>query len=124
MVILFFIGLLLLFITCYFLVRASLKPIREIVKEAETITASRIDQRLPVRNEKDELGELSQAFNELLERLEISFNSQKMFVSNVSHELRTPMLPFLPNSILPCRKNEARSNTKTPSTTRCRIRKE
>lgn len=90
LVILFFIGLLLLFITCYFLVRASLKPIREIVKEAETITASRIDQRLPVRNEKDELGELSQAFNELLERLEISFNSQKMFVSNVSHEMRTP----------------------------------
>lgn len=95
LVILFFIGLLLLFITCYFLVRASLKPIREIVKEAETITASRIDQRLPVRNEKDELGELSQAFNELLERLEISFNSQKMFVSNVSHEMRTPLAALI-----------------------------
>ena len=95
LVILFFIGLLLLFITCYFLVRASLKPIREIVKEAETITASHIDQRLPVRNEKDELGELSQAFNELLERLEISFNSQKMFVSNVSHEMRTPLAALI-----------------------------
>ena len=82
-------------ITCYFLVRASLKPIREIVKEAETITASRIDQRLPVRNEKDELGELSQAFNELLKRLEISFNSQKMFVSNVSHEMRTPLAALI-----------------------------
>ena len=67
----------------------------EIVKEAETITASRIDQRLPVRNEKDELGELSQAFNELLERLEISFNSQKMFVSNVSHEMRTPLAALI-----------------------------
>ena len=95
LVILFFIGLLLLFITCYFLVRASLKPIREIVKEAETITASRIDQRLPVRNEKDEIGELSQAYKELLERLEISFNSQKMFVSNVSHEMRTPLAALI-----------------------------
>ena len=65
------------------------------VKEAETITASRIDQRLPGRNEKDELGELSQAFNELLERLEISFNSQKMFVSNVSHEMRTPLAALI-----------------------------
>ena len=34
---------------------------------------------------------MSTTFNALLERLEKSFNSQKMFVSNVSHELRTPM---------------------------------
>ena len=37
------------------------------------------------------MGELTIAFNELLKRLEISFNSQKQFVSNVSHELRTPL---------------------------------
>lgn len=81
--------------TCYFLVRASLKPIREIVREVENITASHIDRRLPVRNEKDELGELSLAFNDLLERLEISFNAQKMFVSNVSHEMRTPLAALI-----------------------------
>lgn len=61
------------------------------MNEAETITASHIDRRIPVKNEKDELGELTIAFNELLKRLEISFNSQKQFVSNVSHELRTPL---------------------------------
>ena len=55
------------------------------------LSASHIDKRLPVKNEQDELGELSITFNALLERLEKSFNSQKMFVSNVSHELRTPM---------------------------------
>ena len=95
LIILFFIGLLLLFVTCYFLVRASLKPIREIVREVENITASHIDRRLPIRNEKDELGELSLAFNDLLERLEISFNAQKMFVSNVSHEMRTPLAALI-----------------------------
>lgn len=61
------------------------------MNEAETITTSHIDRRIPVKNEKDELGELTIAFNELLKRLEISFNSQKQFVSNVSHELRTPL---------------------------------
>lgn len=91
LIILFIIGVTLLFITCYFLAGLSLQPIRNIVKEAETITASHIDRRIPVRNKKDELGELSIAFNELLHRLEISFNAQKMFVSNVSHELRTPL---------------------------------
>lgn len=48
-----------------------------------------------MKNEKDELGELSTAFNALLERLEVSFNSQKMFVSNVSHELRTPLAALI-----------------------------
>ena len=88
---LLFSGLTVLIIVGYLLARSALTPIRSIVKEAENITASRINKRLPVKNEKDELGELSLTFNALLDRLEKSFNSQKMFVSNVSHELRTPM---------------------------------
>ena len=89
--VLFIVGLTLLFIVGYLLARFSLKPIRDIVQEAETITSSQMDRRLPVKNEKDELGELSITFNALLNRLEASFNSQKMFVSNVSHEMRTPL---------------------------------
>lgn len=95
LLILFVVGLTLLFLAGYFLARASLKPIRDIVKEAESITAQHIHKRLPVKNGKDELGELSTTFNALLERLEISFNSQKMFVSNVSHEMRTPLAALM-----------------------------
>lgn len=95
LLILFVVGLTLLFLAGYFLARASLKPIRDIVKEAESITAQHIHKRLPVKNEKDELGELSTTFNALLERLEVSFNSQKMFVSNVSHEMRTPLAALM-----------------------------
>lgn len=92
---LFIIGLSFLFIACYFLAYISLKPIRNVVREAESMTALYIDKRLPVKNEKDELGELCMAFNALLDRLEVSFNSQKMFVSNVSHELRTPLASLM-----------------------------
>ena len=95
LLVLFVIGLSLLFVSGYILARASLKPIRDIVRETETITAHHIDRRLPVKNEKDELGELSTTFNALLERLEASFNSQKMFVSNVSHEMRTPLAALI-----------------------------
>lgn len=91
LILLFIGGLSVLVVVGYILSRSTLKPIRNIVKEAEKITASHIDKRLPVKNEQDELGELSTTFNALLERLEKSFNLQKMFVSNVSHELRTPM---------------------------------
>ena len=111
LIILFLFGLLLLFVTCYFLVRASLKPIREIVREVENITASHIDRRLPVRNEKDELGELSLAFNDLLERLEISFNAQKMFVSNVSHEMRTPLAALIAELDLALQKERSPTGT-------------
>ncbi len=92
---LFIIGVVLLFVTGYLLARTALSPIREIVHEAEAITASRIDRRLPVKNKKDELGELALTFNALLNRLSVSFNAQKMFVSNVSHEMRTPLAALI-----------------------------
>ncbi len=92
---LFIIGLSLLFFVCYYLARYSLKPIRDIVREAGSITGTQINKRLPIKNKDDELGELSIAFNALLNRLEVSFNSQKMFVSNVSHEIRTPLAALI-----------------------------
>lgn len=89
------IALSILIIAGYLLARSALNPVAAIVKEVENITASHIDKRLPGSDEKDELGELSAAFNDLLERLEKAFRSQKMFVSNVSHELRTPMAALI-----------------------------
>ena len=91
LIVLFIVGLSLLFVADYYLAGLSLSPIRHIVSEAETISASHIDRRLPIKNNRDELGELCTAINALLNRLEVSFNAQKSFVSNVSHELRTPL---------------------------------
>lgn len=113
LIILFITGLTLLFAVCYFLAYSSLKPIREIVKEAESITALYIDKRLPVKNEKDELGELCMTFNALLERLEVSFNSQKMFVSNVSHEMRTPLASLMAELDLSLQKERTEQQYKT-----------
>ncbi len=75
----------------YLLARSSLRHIDRIADDMESISADHIERRLPIKKRKDELDELSEAFNALLDRLETSFNSQKMFVSNVSHELRTPL---------------------------------
>lgn len=69
----------------------ALKPINRILNEAEKITISSMDKRLPVNSSHDEIHELSVKFNSLFDRLEKAFNSQKMFVSNASHELRTPV---------------------------------
>jgi signal transduction histidine kinase len=51
--------------------------------------------RLERKGEKDELDELSKTFNNLLNRIETSFNTQNNFISNASHELRTPLTAII-----------------------------
>ena len=60
-------------------------------ERAQSITAERSSDRLPVDNPHDELGRLAIVFNETLERLESSFEQMQRFTSDVSHELRTPL---------------------------------
>ena len=84
-----------LFVIGYFMARNALNPVSKIVKQVEKITASNLNQRVKTENPKDEIGELAATFNNTLDRLENSFESQKMFVSNVSHELRTPLAALI-----------------------------
>ena len=53
--------------------------------------ASNLGARLAVANQRDELGQLALSFNELLDRLEDSFERQRRFIADASHELRTPV---------------------------------
>jgi two-component system, OmpR family, sensor kinase len=75
----------------YFLARKSLAPVVAMSAQAEKIGAANLHDRLVVLNEEDELGYLAQSFNELLERLDQSFERQRRFVADASHELRTPV---------------------------------
>jgi heavy metal sensor kinase len=74
-----------------FLARKALEPVAEMGKQAEKITANNLGERLVVKNEHDELGQLTIVMNELLERLAASFEQQKRFMADASHELRTPI---------------------------------
>ncbi|MFC3809886.1 sensor histidine kinase [Lacihabitans lacunae] len=69
----------------------SLKPISRINQEVSKITAYNLTKKLSTSNNKDEIAQLARNFNEMLSRIERSFELQKSFVSNASHELRTPL---------------------------------
>jgi heavy metal sensor kinase len=75
----------------YFLARKSLAPITAMAAQARNMGAANLNSRLAIVNERDELGQLAQTFNQLLERLERSFEQQRRFMADASHELRTPV---------------------------------
>src|SRR5277367_3030216 len=85
------VGLLLAGTGGYFLARKSLAPVVAMGEHARRIGAINLHERLPVLNANDELGQLATIFNDLLDRLDQSFERQRRFIADASHELRTPL---------------------------------
>lgn len=75
----------------YLLARKSLAPVVVMSDKAARIGAANLHERLPIANERDELGKLAGVFNALLARLNESFEQQRRFMADASHELRTPV---------------------------------
>jgi signal transduction histidine kinase len=69
----------------------ALSPLRTITNAARDITASNLHRRLALDGPDDEVKQLANTFDDLLGRLEASFDAQRQFVANASHELRTPL---------------------------------
>jgi signal transduction histidine kinase len=70
-------------------------PISSIVTRVNDITASNLSDRVQAGNGNDELGEIANTFNNMLDRLETTFELQSNFISNASHELKTPLTAIL-----------------------------
>jgi signal transduction histidine kinase len=68
-----------------------LRPVRLMTATARDISASNLSRRLRTGHRDDEFTRLGETLNELLARLEGSFQAQRHFVANASHELRTPL---------------------------------
>jgi two-component system OmpR family sensor kinase len=92
-------------LTGYLLVRNSLRPLQEVEHTAQAIAGGDLSRRVPVGDERTEVGRLSAALNGMLGRIESSFRAQqaseeqavasearmRRFVADASHELRTPL---------------------------------
>jgi signal transduction histidine kinase len=94
-VVVFIIAVLIIFIAGRFFSKKAFEPVKEMTEKAAKISATKLDLRLPTNGNKDELSELANTFNEILNRLENSFDAQKHFVSNIAHELRTPLAAII-----------------------------
>jgi len=77
--------------TSALLTRKALRPIDRMVMRARHIGEGNLAERLPHPGTRDEIGRLVETLNEMLGRLERSFEIQRRFTADASHELRSPL---------------------------------
>jgi signal transduction histidine kinase len=75
----------------WFMSGRMLRPVRVITQTARRATGQHLGERLALTGARDELKELADTFDDMLERLDAAFATQRRFVANASHELRTPL---------------------------------
>jgi signal transduction histidine kinase len=68
-----------------------LAPLGRITRTARQVASSDLHKRIELEGPDDELKELSDTFDDMLDRLDRAFTAQQRFVANASHELRTPL---------------------------------
>jgi signal transduction histidine kinase len=70
-------------------------PIKEMIDKVKQISTENIHLRLKEPENNNEISELASTFNDLLNRIETAFETQKNFISNASHELATPLTAII-----------------------------
>jgi heavy metal sensor kinase len=73
------------------LAQRALAPVVEVTALAREIEATQLSRRLPAPPVRDEIGRLVETFNQMIARLESSFEAMKRFTADASHELRSPL---------------------------------
>jgi two-component system, OmpR family, sensor kinase len=82
----------------WLLARRVLRPVSVMTRTAGDIARARqFNQRVPIGDRRDEMGQLAATFNHMLENLEHSYRLQQRFVADASHELRAPLTSIQAN---------------------------
>jgi len=87
----FLASIVLIFAVSLWLSKRLVKPISDLRSGIHRIGTENLHIRIENKQEGDELGELINTVNNMLDRLETSFETQNNFISNASHELNTPL---------------------------------
>jgi two-component system, OmpR family, heavy metal sensor histidine kinase CusS len=75
----------------YRIARHGIRPVEEIAATARSITSTNLRERIRAEGYPSELASLAATFNEMLDRLEESFERISRFSADIAHDLRTPV---------------------------------
>lgn len=84
-------GSIIAFISGFIFSKKLLQPVRKIADEVNEISAQNLTRRIATSSSRDEWNHLSNTLNQLLNRLQESFQMQQRFIANASHEISTPL---------------------------------
>jgi two-component system heavy metal sensor histidine kinase CusS len=84
-------GVLLAMLLGYVLIRAALRPLRDIAASAGLVTINRLDTRVTVERVPTELAALVVSLNAMLDRVERGFQRLSRFTADLAHDMRTPL---------------------------------
>ncbi len=84
-------GVILAMLLGYLLIRAALRPLRDIAASAGRVTVNRLNTRITVARVPSELEALVNALNAMLERVDRGFQHLSRFTADLAHDMRTPL---------------------------------
>ncbi|MCX4147954.1 MULTISPECIES: heavy metal sensor histidine kinase [Paraburkholderia] len=84
-------GVILTMLLSYLLIRAALRPLRDIAASAGLVTVNRLNTRVTVARVPSELEALVSALNAMLERVDHGFQRLSRFTADLAHDMRTPI---------------------------------
>lgn len=79
-----------LFLLNYWILRRIFYPLKGLQQATETIQRGNLESHIPVYC-NDELGKLSESFNQMIKTLKNTLDAKDTLLLNVSHELRSPL---------------------------------
>ncbi|AEA45852.1 sensor histidine kinase [Fluviicola taffensis] len=109
----FLASIVLIIIVSLWLSKRLIKPISDLSKSIHRIGTENLNFRIENNQEGDELGELIRTMNNMLDRLETSFETQNNFISNASHELNTPLTSIIGQADLMLSKDRSSEDYKS-----------
>jgi len=84
-------ALLVIAVGSWIIASRAISPIRKLTEATRSLSVRNLNDRIEQGNEDREFSELIQVFNDMLERLERSFNQATRFSADAAHELKTPL---------------------------------
>jgi two-component system, OmpR family, heavy metal sensor histidine kinase CusS len=85
------VGALLTTLLSYLLIRAAMRPVRDIAASASEVTVNRLNTRIAVARVPRELETLVSTLNAMLERMDHGFRQMSRFTADLAHDMRTPL---------------------------------
>ena len=110
LILMFLSSIVLIVILSLWLSKRLIKPISNLSATIHKIGTENLHIRIENKQEGDELGELIATMNNMLDRLETSFETQNNFISNASHELNTPLTGIIGQADLMLSKERSASD--------------